>query len=97
MVVNLSSDACCAITPSKPGKRCRNQAGGSDARLSGEDVTDASGCAVVLVIQNGGIAINRQCPEKIDKQHHAAPNSPSRRSRMLADQQVEFNSPCDWL
>ena len=32
-------------------KRCRNQAGGSDARLSGEDVTDASGCAVVLVIQ----------------------------------------------
>ena len=33
----LLSDACCATTPSKPGKRCRSQAGGSDAGLSGED------------------------------------------------------------
>ena len=32
------SDAYCAITPSQLGKRCRNQAGGSDARLSGEEV-----------------------------------------------------------
>jgi hypothetical protein len=36
VVVSQSSDACCAITPSKLGRPCRNQAGGRDARLSGD-------------------------------------------------------------
>ena len=40
MVVSQLSDACCAITPSQPGKRCRIQEGGNDARLSGEHGMD---------------------------------------------------------
>ena len=32
----------------------RSQAGGNDARLSVEDVTDASGCAVGSVIDSDG-------------------------------------------
>ena len=41
-VVSQSSDECFATTPSKPGKRCRSQAGGSVARLGGD--VDLAAC-----------------------------------------------------
>ena len=37
MVVSQSSDACCAITPFQPGRPCRKQAAGGDARLNGDE------------------------------------------------------------
>ena len=36
--VSRSSEADCAITPLQLGKRCRNQAGRSDARLTDEKI-----------------------------------------------------------
>ena len=38
-----------AITPLQLGKRCRNQAGGSNARLSGEDVQSAIGVSPAAI------------------------------------------------
>ena len=47
-MVSQSSDGCSDTTPSKPGKRCRNQAGGSVARLSGDVTRSGSKSQIAL-------------------------------------------------